>query len=158
MESVEIKELLERYFEGETTLAEEKELASYFAGPVAPELEIYRSYFGFFVQEKEVSLPVKQLHSLRKRQYTFISAAAAVLILFGIGYYSFYGTASTGKSGVINDPQEAYQETQKALMMLSGHINKGVESVQYLENVEESKNRVFKKEINVTEENKETEE
>lgn len=151
MESAEIKKLLEKYFEGETTVAEEKELASYFAGSVAPELEAYRSYFGFFAQEKKVSLPVKQLHSMRRRQYTFISAAAAILVLFGIGYYSFYGTESRGKSGVINDPQEAYQETQKALMMLSGHINKGVESVQYLEKVEESKNRVFKKEIEETE-------
>jgi hypothetical protein len=152
MESAEIKELLEKYFEGETTVAEEKELARYFAGPVAPELEMYRSYFGFFAQEKEVSLPVKQLQQVRKLQYTFISAAAAILVLLGIGYYSFYGTESTGKSGVINDPQEAYQETQKALMMLSGHLNKGVESMQYLEKVEESKNRIFKKEIEETEE------
>lgn len=146
MELVEIKALLEKYFEGETTLAEEKLLASYFAGEVAPELEVYKGYFGYFTQEKEISYPVKQLYASQKRQFTYISIAAAVVVLLGIGYYSFFGTPNVGRSGVINDPDVAYKETEKALMMLSGHINKGVESVQYLEKVEESKSKVFKEE------------
>lgn len=146
MELVEIKALLEKYFDGETTLAEEKLLASYFSGEVAPELEAYKSYFGYFAQEKEVSYPVRQLHSSRKQQYTYISIAAAVVVFLGIGYYTFFGTPDVGRSGVIKDPEVAYKETEKALMMLSGHINKGVESVQQLEKVEKSKRKVFKEE------------
>ncbi|MGK4567441.1 hypothetical protein [Flavobacterium sp. 3HN19-14] len=54
MESDKIEILLERYFEGETSIAEEKELKAYFASPdVAQHLEQYKPMFGFFAAAKE---------------------------------------------------------------------------------------------------------
>ena len=49
-------ELLDRYFEGETTLAEERALASYFADAtnVAPELRQYAPLFAYWAREREV--------------------------------------------------------------------------------------------------------
>ncbi len=48
-----IEILIEKYFQGETSLAEERELRSYFSSPnVAPHLEQYKAMFGYFSQAK----------------------------------------------------------------------------------------------------------
>ena len=48
-----MNELLEKYFRGETSLTEEKELKKYYStGKVATEHEIYRSLFDVFKEEK----------------------------------------------------------------------------------------------------------
>ena len=42
-------------------------------------------------------------------------------------------------------PEVAFRETQKALAMISEHVNKGIVSMKYLNEYEQSKNRIFKK-------------
>ena len=55
MTTAQITALLDRYFDGQTTLAEEQSLRAYFAGPaVAPELAMYRSLFQTFAAEARV--------------------------------------------------------------------------------------------------------
>ena len=54
MELDRIENLLEKYFEGETSIAEEKELKVYFSsGDVAQHLEQYKAIFGYFSEAKE---------------------------------------------------------------------------------------------------------
>ena len=54
MELNRIENILEKYFQGETTIAEEKELKDYFSSPnVAQHLEHYKPMFGYFSQAKE---------------------------------------------------------------------------------------------------------
>ncbi|MFY8065226.1 MAG: hypothetical protein ACOVNM_01920 [Flavobacterium sp.] len=49
-----IEILLEKYFEAETSIAEEKELKDYFASSdVAPHLEHYKPIFGYVTQAKQ---------------------------------------------------------------------------------------------------------
>ena len=53
MELVKIDYLVEKYFQGETSIAEEKELRSYFSSlDVAPHLEQYKAVFGYFTKQK----------------------------------------------------------------------------------------------------------
>ena len=59
MERERIAALLEKYWQAETTVEEEKELAAYFRGPgghddVPPEWEPYREIFSFYAEEAEV--------------------------------------------------------------------------------------------------------
>lgn len=54
MEFNKIEDILEKYFQGETSIAEEKELKDYFSSPnVAQHLEQYKPMFGYFSHVKE---------------------------------------------------------------------------------------------------------
>lgn len=56
MEKAQVIILLEKYWQAETTIAEEQALAGYFReGPVDPELEAYREVFSYFREEARVS-------------------------------------------------------------------------------------------------------
>lgn len=148
MELDNINHLLEKYFEGETSLAEEAQLQDYFASAdVAPELEHYRPLFGYFagsrdiVPEREIILPGK------KKGMNWIPAAASVILLLGAGTFAYfnYGSEKPQDLGTYDDPELAYQQTQKALEMLSHHVNSGVKGIEYINTYEQSKNVIFKK-------------
>jgi len=47
--------------------------------------------------------------------------------------------------GTCTTPEQAYEETQKALNLLSTNINSGMESAQHIKEYETTKNKVFKK-------------
>jgi len=150
MESHKIESLLDKYFDGETTLAQERELQDYFSSPdVAQHLEQYRSMFGYFAKEKDQrfngTLPLEP----RKRNVVaWLSVAASVAVLLGIGtfaYNNLESQAAPEELGTYDNPELAMKETQKALDLLSGHFNKGVESVSYINEYEQSKDLVFKK-------------
>ncbi|MDL2291523.1 hypothetical protein LJB80_00040 [Bacteroides sp. OttesenSCG-928-F21] len=74
------EDLLTKYFDGETTCEEERELKRLFREEKVPaELEIYRPYFAFF--EKETKKKVKPRNPFI---YTMGGIAAGVLILLGV--------------------------------------------------------------------------
>ena len=55
MEKITVMSLLDKYWQAETSLEEEKALADYFRGPlVDPELEPYREVFAYFDEEAHV--------------------------------------------------------------------------------------------------------
>jgi hypothetical protein len=57
MELTKIEILIEKYFQGETSIAEEKELRSYFStSNVAPHLEQYKAMFGYFTEAKKTRI------------------------------------------------------------------------------------------------------
>ncbi|RZJ67827.1 MAG: hypothetical protein EOO50_04420 [Flavobacterium sp.] len=148
MELHKIESLLEKYFEGETTIAQENELKDYFSSQdVAQHLEQYRPMFGYFVkareQQFEQTLPLQP----RKRNVVkWLSVAASVVVLLGVGTFAYNSMQTAPKEdlGTYDDPEIAFRETQKALDLLAGHVNTGVESVEYINEYEAQKNLVFK--------------
>lgn len=148
MELRSIEKLLEKYFNAETSIAEEKELKAYFASQnVAPHLEQYRPMFGYFAQagtqQFEKTIPLQS----KKRSYVaWLSVAASVVALIGV--FTFINrqepVQQNQELGTFNDPEVAFRETQKALNMLSKNVNKGVKSVNYLEEYENSRKTIFK--------------
>lgn len=152
MESDKIDLLLEKYFQGETSIDEENELKNYFSSPdVAHHLEQYKPIFGFFTSAKKQQflheIPLLPANRGNKRSVAWLSIAASVVVLLGIGTYTYmnYGNADQSENlGTYDDPEIAFRETQKALALLSSQVNTGIESVQYIQEYEDSKNLIFK--------------
>lgn len=147
MEFSKIETLLEKYFQGNTSTAEENELKKYFSSPnVLPHLEQYKSLFGYFSQAKKQEFnPIIPLKS-KKRNLKWLSIAASVIVLLGIGTYVYFNANIDQNKdlGTYNDPEIAFKETQKALALLSNQVNIGIESVHYVEEYQNSKNLIFK--------------
>jgi hypothetical protein len=146
MESNKIEQLLELYFEGETTSAEEKELQYYFSSSnVAPHLEQYKPLFNYFSQAKKQEYLKEFPKQHKNPKLRWISIAASVVVLLGVGSYLFLNESHENKDlGTYDDPEIAFRETQKALALLSNHVNTGIESVHYIEEYQNSKNLIFK--------------
>lgn len=151
MELNRIEDILEKYFQGETTIAEEKELKEYFSSSnVAQHLEQYKPMFGYFSQVKQQkstqNIPLKT----KKRNVAWLSIAASVVVLLSIGTYFYVSEKNTtpvvaqSELGTYDNPEEALAATQKALALLSNNVNVGIESVQYIKEYEQSKNKIFK--------------
>ncbi len=150
MELDKIENILEKYFQGETTIAEENQLKEYFSSSdVAQHLEQYKPIFGYFSQVKQQKSMQEIPLKTKKRNVAWLSIAASIVVLLGIGTYYLTGektTSVTAQSelGTYDDPEEALKATQKALSLLSSNVNVGIESVQYINEYEQSKNRIFK--------------
>lgn len=151
MELDRIENILEKYFQGESTIAEEKELKEYFSSPnVAQHLEQYQPMFGYFSQVKQQTTTQEIPLQTKKRNVAWLSIAAAAVVLLGIGTYFFVSEKNAAPAvaqselGTYDNPEEALKATQKALALLSNNVNVGIESVQYINEYEQSKNKIFK--------------
>ncbi len=143
-----IETLLEKYFEATTTITEEKELKAYFASPdVAQHLEHYKPIFGYTIQAKQEQFTATiPLQSKKRTKVVWLSVAASVAVLLGVSFFTLhhYNQPKPQDLGSINDPEVAFRETQKALAMISEHVNKGIGSMNYLNEYEQSKHKIFK--------------
>lgn len=151
MELDKIENILEKYFQGETTIAEENQLKEYFSSPnVAQHLEQYKSMFGYFSQVKQQNTTQEIPLQTKKRNVAWLSIAASAVVLLGIGTFYFVSeetatpVVAQSELGTYDDPEEALAATQKALALLSNNVNVGIESVQYIQEYEQSKNKIFK--------------
>ncbi len=142
MDSNAIKNIIEKYFEGESSLEEEKQLRDYFnRSEVKPELKVYKPLFQYFEAEQASGLgdtfDEKLLAKLdvdpaqpkiRKLSAQWAKAAAVIAFIFA----SFWliqknYTPEPQDSWAAyeeTDPQKAYEETMKALALVSNKFNK----------------------------------
>ena len=60
MELHNIKQLLEKYFDGQTSIQEEKELKNYFSSKnIVSELMQYQDMFGYFSKEQQTETQIE---------------------------------------------------------------------------------------------------
>ena len=143
-----IEQLLEKYFQGETSIAEEKELKVYFSSSdVAQHLEQYKQVFGYFSvakeQQFEKTIPIA---SKKRSNVAWLSVAASVVIMLGVGTFYYFNSSNqevSGKYGTYDDPEIALKETQRALDLISKNVNVGIESVTYINEYDKAKDRIF---------------
>lgn len=138
MELVKIEKLLEKYFDASTTVAEEKELQSYFSGNgVAPHLEKYRTMFAYFseAREEQFTRPVPLNTKQRSNLYGWISVAAVAVICFGI----YFGNEIQKQREI----ELAYEETQKAFELIAQNLDRGTEKISYLKKFDDTKNKIL---------------
>jgi len=144
MELAKIEALIDLYFEGETTLEQERVLQNYFSGSaVAPQLEMYRAMFNGFEGarkehlQKELILPQKKLQ-IKPMWYSI--AAVLVVALTVAGFLFNQPSISTEEKEAI----AAFKETKKALDLFSKNFNEGAEELAYIHQFTKSKNRILK--------------
>ena len=142
-----VEQLLEKYFQGETTIAEEKQLKAYFSSnDVAPHLVKYQSLFGYFETQKGTQFEQKlPLQPRKQNTVKWIGIAASFVVLFGLATFYFYPSEPKHEDlGTYDNPEEAFAATHKALLMVSEQVNVGMESVVYLEEYEKTTKTIFK--------------
>ncbi|MBT9188466.1 hypothetical protein [Zobellia russellii] len=148
MELDRIEKLLEKYFEAETTVAEEKELRAFFSkGEVPENLEQYIPLFSFTSGakkeqlSKEIVLEPKTTGGSRSL-YKWMSIAAAVVLMFGVYLgKTYYDEKELEQQQALY----AYNETKKALDMLSQNMERGTEKMGYLNEFVVAKQKIYNK-------------
>ena len=145
MELAKIEELIEAYFEGNTSLEEEQILQKYFAQDVVPaHLQEYKLMFDYFAQSKaEISNQPIQVKPIKKTwNKSWLSIAAAIILLFTI--YKIVPTTDGFTKEERAEAQKAYVESQKAFQLISKSLNRGNNKIAYLQDYETTKNKIFK--------------
>ncbi|CAM3962557.1 hypothetical protein FLAN108750_01740 [Flavobacterium antarcticum] len=150
MELSKIEVFLEKYFDGDSNEEEELALRNYFAQEnIAKHLIQYQALFGYFAEAKQIKnkkeFMLKSAEHPKKNRAFLLSIAATLIVGLGvvIFMYTSYQPENESDLGTYNDPKVALEETQKALTLLSKHVNTGYESVQYIGEYEVTKNKIF---------------
>ncbi|NJB86849.1 hypothetical protein GGR26_002626 [Lewinella marina] len=131
--------LVERYFAGETTLAEEAALKDYFrtADPVAEELKPYAPLFGYWEREARITAPPARRRRRRLPRVLLALAAALLLLLVVRGVHRMYAPplsdfpvaerapAVDWSRHEIKDEEEAMRFLRTVLNTTSQHMTRG---------------------------------
>lgn len=140
MTTKEVKQLLQRYFNGESTIEEERKLEAYFqSGKVDSELEQYAEFFGGITEladaledsniESDVMDYILENEAQDKKKYrwlwqTVTGVAASIIIV--IGGLLFYQQNNQNVEDTFENPEVAYAVAEDALQYMSAKYNKGL--------------------------------
>ncbi|RUA12092.1 MAG: hypothetical protein DSY82_02125, partial [Flavobacteriia bacterium] len=131
--------LLEKYFDAETSLAEEAILKEYFSQPnISSHLEPYRDMFVYFNQSSREVAEKEIVLSQRNPLLQWLSIAAALILMVSV--YSVYQKNEREKQ----EARLAYIETTRALNMISHNLNKGNRAIVKLGTFDQTTNKIFK--------------
>lgn len=137
-----IEQILELYFEGESSLEQEHMLRAYFTGDdVATHLEKYIPLFSAFAKAKqerytgEINLPKK------KAFFPVFSIAASILVL--VGLFLFFNNnnrnnKNTNDYGTYKDPEVAALKTKQTLFMMGSFIDQSTSKLNALDEFEKT--------------------
>lgn len=141
-----MNELLEKYWGGETTLTEERELKARLQEEKGTEeLEEVQMLFEHFDKESKVELDDSFdqmiLNEIGKeeetrvislssyfRQYSRIAAAVVVMLVSGYLFVQEQNKLET--EDTFESPEAAYEELKKQLLIVSNYLNKGNSAVE----------------------------
>ena len=166
MESDRMDLLLNKYFEGETSLGDEKALRDYFESDKVAEPHL--SYKPLFLLQNEESMVglddsfdekidallrknnAKRGH-VRSLQTRLLRVAAVGVLVLGMGFliFQFMSNRSNsgmlaGKTEVIQSEQEAYEQVKMALLLVSTKMNEGMSQTKSKLDLVDSATKIFK--------------
>lgn len=135
MESQRLNELLERYWNCETTLEEEQELRAYFRrGDVPEQWKDIAALFRYFDSQQEKTITDASFDQRLKEKlkaqrgaktrylYNAMRIAAGVAVLVVATWFVRHEIRKSTSQEIVdtyNDPKLAFEETKKALLMIS---------------------------------------
>jgi len=161
MESIEeVRKMLDRFYQGETSLDEEKLLMDYFSSTKVPEELIPDKdlFLSFGPETETISVPAdlnkkiiaaidrvekKEVKTHRISIFSLSGLAAGLLIMIAV--YLFYVRddtqeliASTQITDTYEDPLEAYEEAKRTLAYVSSKLNSGTSELKHVQQVTKS--------------------
>jgi hypothetical protein len=174
MDSKEIGPLLEKYWNCETSLEEEKILRDYFNGSDVPDqLKDAADLFRFFEGERKRSLEEKFDHDIMRsvkkteRNTKIVSMvrwaqvariAAGVFVVVVAGYFVKNEVMKSQQQAQVvdtfDDPKAALEETKKALMLISKSFGKAKEGAGKINLFNEAEQKIAGKDKEEEKENK----
>jgi len=148
----EIERILEKYFNGETSLDEEKQLRAFFTGrDVPPRWKHLTGFFGYFEEEKQVKIenprfeaaldssvretPMSRLLDLR-RPWLYWAAGVAASLLILVAIFVKFDPFPNRIRDTYDNPEVAYAQAKKILLFVSDQMNKGTKDLQKIEKFE----------------------
>ena len=138
MDEIKVKELLDKYWEGETSLEEERELSSYFvSSQVTDEFAPFIPLFAFFEEGRHIRMegsvvqpPMEEIKGKVINIRWLISIAASIAVFLAVFFINKKISTEQSVQYAFEDtyhtPEEAYAEVKKALLYVSTKMNKGV--------------------------------
>lgn len=146
-------ELLKKYWEADSSLQEEQELKDLLSKSTDTELDEEKALFAHFAQHKSVELDdsfdadlLAQIEEMEEQKgakvismksyftrYASIAAAVLVLCISGALYYQ--QQQQFGSEDTFDDPEVAYAELKRQLLLVSKYMNKGQNTLNELNNL-----------------------
>ena len=161
MDSKHIEELLEKYWNAETTLEQEQELRAFFqSGNVPENLSEAAMLFRYFETEKSKKLnenfDADVTKKLQQRQggkivqmtnWFRVARIAAGVVVMVAAVYLVGKQVRSGKDipDTESDPQLAFEETKKALMMISKNFHKAQKEASMINLLNEAEKTIQRK-------------
>ncbi|MGA2822510.1 MAG: hypothetical protein ABSE72_03195 [Bacteroidales bacterium] len=156
----EIEELLEKFYEGGTTAAEEQQLRDFFTREaVPPYLAVHADIFRYYKEAGKEELPdpefenrlleeidetpIIPMYSRRRQFFVLTGIAATILLLIGI-VFTFRNDLFLRSTKRSANTEIAFQQAKNALAMVSANFNTGLDQVQKLGNFQRGLNEVQK--------------
>ena len=140
-----MNELLEKYFRGETTLTEERELKrNFITGNVAPEHEIYRALFEEFKQEKTetANAPLKKVIPEQRKikriwfqTFAYTAVAASLFLLVWIQFPQATEDFAVIDGKRIENQEYVQRYTEKKLNKVSNILARSMEPMRSFKKV-----------------------
>ncbi len=166
MDSEKLEELLQKYWDCETSLEEEQQLHEYFRNENVPEkLKDTAALFHYFEQQKSTSVSEQfdrtLMGQLKKPKgkvtnliQTSLKIAAGIAVLV---VAVFFVREEIRKNDVVamedtyDDPQKALEETKKALLMISKGFGRAEEQAKKINMINEAQDKIQTKTEDKTE-------
>lgn len=161
MDSNRIEELLNKYWNCETSLEEEQQLRTYFKSAQVPEqLKEAAALFMYFEDQKKKSLgddafDVDVLKKINYKQtksvslfYNSMKIAAGIAVLLVAVWFIRFEVRKTNAPLAVDtyeDPKLAFEETKKALLMISKSFGKAEVEAKKINMFNEAQEEISKK-------------
>lgn len=145
------KILINKYFDGETSLEEETELKRYFAqSHLENKSENTGIILNYFENERKTNFNGKirfleteennRIRLFSKFSYSITAIAAALIIFFSIIVFS--NIDKINNSDTFDDPKQAFSAYQSAMFLMYENLNEGINELESLEIIQEVNNEI----------------
>lgn len=145
MEYKNIDQLIEKYFNGDSTLEDEHLIREYFSSSnkISDKHQQLKSLFEFYNEQSKATSNLKLDNIIteskpkaKTHKLIFMALAASIALLFSVFLFQENSTEEKVYAYIngqpVLDQQVAYNEAQKALLMISNNLNGGTKDLKHL--------------------------